>query len=178
MIPINKTYIPLIIIFFIFGVVLGYIAHKPATIEKPVYINTTVEKIVEKVVQVTATPTSTATAISTPVETPAISDFTVRNYDPSTDVPTWTITFRNRIVDPNALSVHPGDTVLIQIKDDFLQNPLTLILNASYQKNMGTGGAIIVIFNKKGTYSLKAIIPSGDPAILPQDYSQGTISVN
>ncbi len=176
--PRNKTYIPLIIIFFIFGVVLGYVAHKPATIEKPVYINNTVEKIVEKVVQVTVTPTPIPTVAATTVETPAISDFTVRNYDPSTDVTTKTILLRNMGADPDTLSIRPGDTVLIQITDYTLQNPLRLILNASYQRDMGTSGAVVVTFNKRGTYSLKAfIISSTDPNILPRLYGEGTITV-
>ncbi len=175
--PRNKTYIPIIIIIFIFGVVLGYVAHKPQTIEKPVYINNTVERVVEKVVQVTVTPTPIPTVAPTTTAAPVISDFTVKNYDPSTDVPTKTIVLSNMRANPDTLSIHPGDTVLIQITDYTLQNPLTLTLNASYQTNMGTSGAVVVTFNKKGTYSFKALTSTTDPNVLGRLYADGTITV-
>ncbi len=173
----NKTLIPLIIIFFILGIVVGYVAHKPQTIEiekpveKIVYQNTTVY------VTVTPTPAPTATATATAIATPAISDFTVKNYDPSKDTPTKTIELTSNGASPNTLSIRPDDSVLIKITDYSSQSPLTLILNNTYSRNLGTGGAVVVTFNKKGTYSFKAIISSGDPNILPKSYAEGTITV-
>ncbi|MDO9097988.1 MAG: hypothetical protein Q7U60_07690 [Candidatus Methanoperedens sp.] len=176
--PKYKTLIPLIIIFFIFGIVVGYVAHKPQTIE--------IEKIVEKekIVTVIVTPsptpalaTPTPTPTPTAIATPAISDFTVKNYEPSKDTPTKTIELTSNGANPSALSIRPGDTVLIKITDYTLQSPLTLILNATYSRNLGTGGAVVVTFNKKGTYIFKAIIPSSDPNILPKSYADGTITV-
>lgn len=175
--PKNKTLIPLIIIFFIFGIVVGYAAHKPQTIE--------IEKIVEKekIVTVTVTvtpapaPIVTATATATAIATPAISDFTVKNYDSSKDTPTKTIELTSNGANPSTLSIRPEDSVLIEITSYSSQSPLTLILNNTYSRNLGTGGAVVVTFNKKGTYSFKAIISSDDPNILPKSYADGTITV-
>jgi hypothetical protein len=158
--PKYKTLIPLVIIFFIFGVVIGYVAHKPET--------------VEKIITVTITPTPTPAP--TPTPTPTISDFTVKIYEPSIDIPTKTIELTKRGAEPDAMSIRSGDTVLIKITDS-PQSPLTVILNATYSRKLGTSGAVVVTFNKIGTYSLKAIIPSGDPNILPTTYATGTISV-
>lgn len=80
--PKIKSYLPLIIIFFVLGVVAGYLLHQPATIEKPIYINQTIETTVEKTVTATATPASTAIMTPTPTltETPQpVPDFTVRS---------------------------------------------------------------------------------------------------
>lgn len=109
-----------------------------------------------------------------------INDFTVKNYDSSTDIPTYTIELNNRSVNPNTLSINTGDTVLIKITDIYLQSPLTLILNFSYKRNLGTTGAVIVTFNNGGTYRIQAEIPSSDPTILPKVYTEteGTITVN
>ncbi len=173
-----KTLIPLIIIFFIVGVAVGYMAHKPKTIE----IEKPVEKIVYQYVTVTPTPTPIVTATKTPTETPTatplISDFTVRNYDPSTDTPTKTIELINRRANPSDMTISPGDTVLIKIKDYSLTSPLTLILNSTYPKNLGTSGAAFITFNNKGIYTFKAVIPSPDPNILPWTYGEGTITVH
>lgn len=171
--PKNKLLIPLIIVFFVFGVVVGYVAHKPETVVKIEYVNQTVEKIVEKIIEVTVTPTPTLTP--TPALTPAIMDFTVKGYEPSKDAPTKTIEITTRGAVPDTLSVRPGDTVLIKITTP--PSAVTLILNATYSRNMGTSGAVVVTFNKKGMYSFKAIIPSGDPNILPTTYGEGTITV-
>lgn len=172
-----KTLIPLIIIFFILGAVLGYVAHKPNTIE----IEKPVERIVYQYVTVTPTPTPVVTAAtSTPTETPVISDFTVKNYDPSKDTPTKTIELTSNGANPGTLSIRPVDSVLIKITGYSLQSSLTLnltSLNMSQERNLGTSGAAIVTFNKKGSYSFKAIIPSDDPNILPKTYAEGTITV-
>ncbi|MCZ7380061.1 MAG: hypothetical protein O8C64_00580 [Candidatus Methanoperedens sp.] len=171
-----KTLIPLIIIFFIIGVAIGYVAHKPKTIE----IQKPVEKIIyqNNTVYVTVTPTPPiVTATATAVATPLISDFTVRNYDRSTDNPTQTIKLTSNGANPNFVSIHLGDTVLIEITDYSSQSPLTLILNSTYSRNLGTSGAVIVNFNAKGSYSFKAVIPSSYQYVLPKTYAEGTISV-
>jgi hypothetical protein len=133
-----------------------------------------VPKEVEKIVYVTATPTST---VPTSTAAPTVSDFTVKNYDPAADVPDYIIKLRNWGADPDTLSISPGNTVLIEITDISLPGPLTLILNLSYTRNLGKSGAVVVTFNKRGTYSLKAIIPSDDPSVLPKTYGTGTIAV-
>lgn len=165
--PKNKTLIPLIIIFFIFGVVVGYVAHKPVTIEKIVTVT------------ITPTPTTTPTPIPTPTEaaTPSVSNFTVKDYyEPSKDIPTYTIQLNNRRADPETLSIRPGDTVLIKITDYTLSSPLTLTMN-SYSKDLGKSGAAFITFNTIGVYSFKAVIPSSNKNILPETYATGTISV-
>jgi len=174
--PKNKILIPVIIISFVLGSMIGYIVHQPETIEKPVYINNTVEKIVEKIVKVPVTPVP-ALQTPTPTVTPEIPDFTVRSYDPEKDKPTRTIELTNWRANPAELSIRPGNTVLIKITDTSLQSPMTLTLNSSYTKNLGTSGFVYVTFNKKGTYNFKAIIPSGDPTIFPRTYAEGTITV-
>lgn len=179
--PKIKSYLPLVIIFFVLGVAAGYVLHKPATIEKPIYINQTIE--VEKTVTATATPTSTA--IMTPTLTPTLTetpppvpDFTVKIWNPDTDNPTHTIQLRNKKVDPNTLSINTGDTILIRITDASVFSPMELIINSSYTQNLGTSGAVVVTFNNKGIYSVDAIIPSIDPTILPLIYGHGMITVN
>lgn len=173
----DNTLYPLIILFFLLGLVVGYVIHKPATIEKIQVINRTVEvpviKEVEKIVYVTATPTSTVPAVVTPVS----GDFSVKIYDPATDRPSNTMELTNWRFSPDALSIQSGVTVLIKITDLSLQRPLTLIVNSSYTRDLGRSGAVIVTFNKKGTYNLKAIIPSSDPNIQPTTYGQGTVTV-
>lgn len=172
--PKNKTLIPLIIIAFVFGAVIGYLAHQPETIqktvEKPVYVNRTIEVVKE----VTVTPAQTTPA---PTPTPEIQDFTVKNYDQSKDRPSYTIELTNWRANPNTLFNHPGDSVLIKITDTSLDSPMTLIINKTYTKNLGTSGAVFVTFNKKGTYDFKSIIPSSDPTIIPRTYAEGKITV-
>ncbi len=169
-----KTLIPLIIIFFIFGAVVGYLAHQPATtekiVEKTVYINRTIEVIKE----VTPTPVLTA---PTPAATLEIQDFTVKSYDPSIDIPSRTIELTNWRANPDTLTIHPGDSVLFKITDSSLQSSMTFILNRSYTKDLGTTGFAYAVFNKKGTYNFESIIPSSDPTIDPRIYAQGTITV-
>ncbi|MCX9024803.1 MAG: hypothetical protein OIN85_01760 [Candidatus Methanoperedens sp.] len=173
-----KTLIPLIIIFFIIGVAVGYVAHKPVTIEKIVTVTVTPIPTTTPI----STPIPTLTLISTPIPTltatatPTVSDFTVRNYDPSTDTPTKKIELINRRANPTETAIHLGDTVLIEITDSSLTTPLTLSLD-SYSKNLGTSGAAFITFNKKGTYTFKAIASSPDPNVLPSTYGEGTITV-
>jgi hypothetical protein len=170
-----KTLIPLIIIFFVVGVAVGYVAHKPKTIE----IEKPVEKIIyqNNTVYVTVTPTPIVTATATAIAPPLISDFTVRNYDSSTDTPTKTIELVNRRANPNEMTIHSNDTVLIKITDYSLTSHLTLILNSTYSRDLGTGGAVVITFNNKGIYTFKAVIPSSNPNILPWAYGEGTITV-
>ncbi len=173
-----KTLIPLIIIFFIVGVAVGYVVHKPLTIEKIVTVTVTPIPTPTPIATPIPTPTSISTPIPTPtaIATPVISDFTVRNYNPSTDTPTTTIELVNRRANPSDMTIHLGDTVLIEITDSSLTTPLTLNLN-SYSKNLGTSGAAFIIFNKKGTYTFKAVARSTDPNVLPWTYGEGTITV-
>lgn len=170
----NKMLIPLIIVFFIFGVIVGYVAHKPVTIEK----------IVEKTVTVTVTPapitTPAPTLTPTPTQeaTPTVSDFTIKNsYDPAVDTPTYTIHLRNWRADPNDLSVRLGDSVLIKITNNMESYRMTLLFNSSYIKDLGTSGFAYFTFNKKGLYNFKVIIPSDDPNVIPQTYAEGKINV-
>jgi hypothetical protein len=176
--PKNKNYLPLFMILFILGVVVGYVLHQPTTTEKTVYINRTIETTVEKTVTATATPASTATITPTLTETPQIPDFTVKIWNPDTDHPTYTIQLRNQKVDPNTLSINQGDTVLVKIADVSVFSPIELIVNSSYTQNLGTSGAAVITFNNKGIYSLDAIIPSGDPNVFPRIYGHGMITVN
>lgn len=172
----NKL-IPIIIIVFILGVAVGYAVHKPEI----QYINKTIEKTVVVTVTPTSTPTLTQTLTPTlsptPTATPTVSDFTVKVYNPSTDMPTKTIEFVAGHAQPDSMSVRMDDIVLIKITSYPYQSPLTLILNNTYSKDLGTSGAVIVNFNNKGTYSFKGIISSDDPNILPLTYGEGTITV-
>lgn len=178
--PKYKTIIPLIVVFFVFGVAIGYVAHKPETIEKIVTVTVTPvptpsPTLTTPIPPPIPTPTPTATA------TPTIPDFTARNYDKSTDKPTRTIDLVNRRANPDDLSIYPGDTVLIQITEYTLQTPLRLTitsLNMSQERTLTYGGASAYItFNNKGTYSFKAIAPPSDPNIQTWTYAEGRIVV-
>ncbi|HEY9245699.1 MAG TPA: hypothetical protein VIO11_02520 [Candidatus Methanoperedens sp.] len=178
--PKNKTLIPLVIIFFLFGIAVGYIVHTPktVTIEKPVYINNTIEKTVE----VTSTPTPGITTLPTvvPVLTPQIPDFNVKFYDQAVDHPSRTIDIANQRASPNSMTIHLEDTVLIRISDTSLQNPLELTIssmNTTYKKSLGTSGAVYVTFNAKGMYNLKAVILSADKNIMGRTYAEATITI-
>ena len=179
MAPSNKTLIPLIIVFFIFGVAIGYVAHKPATIEKIVTVTVTPVPTPTPTATPTPSATPTPTPSPTPSPTPTVSDFTVKDYyNPDTDIPDATVTFdRNNNVIPSTVSVHAGQSVLIRITVYTLPYSLTLILNNSYQKDLGAAGGAFVTFNKKGTYPFKGVIPSSDPSISPKTYAEGTINV-
>lgn len=177
--PKYKILIPLVVIFFIFGIAVGYAAHKPKTIEKIEYVKN--ETNVTVTVTVTPTPTLTLTPTLTPTPTaaPTVSDFIVKDYyNPSTDIPTKTMVFQtNYVVEPNQVSIRSGESVLIKITEWSLPFSLTLVLNNSYQKYLGGSGSAFVTFNKKGTYSVEGIIPSGDPSIKSKTYATGTITV-
>ena len=175
----KKALYPLIVVFFILGLVIGYAIHKPETIEKIQYV--------DRIVTATATPVTTSptattspTSTESPTATAIAPDFTVKNYDSSKDKPTVTMELANMAVNPNSVSIHVGDTVLIKITDIYLQSRLTLILNNSYKKDLGTMGAVVVTFNNNGTYRVQAEIPSGDPTIFPKVYTEreGIIIVN
>lgn len=173
----DNTLYPLIILFFLLGLVVGYVIHKPATVETIQIVNRTVEvptiKEVEKIVYVTAIPTSTVPGVA-----PVSADFSVKIYDPSTDRPSRTMELTNWRFNPDTLSIRAGETILIKITDLSLQNPLTLIVNSSYTRNMGRSGAVIVTFNKKGTYDLRAVFTSEDPNIQPTKYGEAaTVTV-
>ncbi len=173
----NNMLYPLIILFFLLGIVVGYVIHKPET--RTEYVNKTVEvestptiKEVEKIVYVTATPTY-ATPAATAVVT---ANFSVKVYNPDTDRPTNTMVLTNYRFNPQTSSIPTGSTVLIQVSDYTLQNPLILTLD-SYQTSLGTGGAVVITFNKKGIYNLKAVISSGDPNVIPQSYGEAVVTV-
>ncbi len=171
----KDIFYPLIILFFIIGLVIGYAIHRPETVQKIQYVDRTVEKVVE----VTATPSPTSPT-STPVSTAIpIPDFTIKQlYDPVNDQPTTTMKLENRRAVPDVVSIHPGDSVSIVITASSVPGPITLVLG-SYQRKLGSNGAVFITFNNKGTYNFSAIVPSGDPNILPAVYAEkGTIIVN
>jgi len=172
----NKMLIPLIIGVFIFGVIVGYVAHKPVTIEK------NVEKTVTVTVTETPSPTTgpalTLTPTPTQITIPTISDFTIKNsYDPAVDTPTYTVLLRNWRADPKDLSVRPGDSVLIKITNNMESYRMMLLFNSSYIKDLGTSGFAYFTFNKKGIYNFKVTIPSNDPNVVPRTFAEGKISV-
>ncbi|MCZ7372585.1 MAG: hypothetical protein O8C60_02825 [Candidatus Methanoperedens sp.] len=170
----DSTFYPLIALFFILGLVIGYAIHKPETVQKIQYIDRPVENIVE----VTTTPLSTPPASTAAATATPAPDFTIRNYDPSIDKPTMTIELVNWRANPEVVTIRVGETVLIKISDYTVQSPITFILNSSYKENLGKSGARMITFNKKGTYDFKAVIPSSDPSILPAVYAEkGTIIV-
>ncbi len=172
----NNTLYPLIILFFLLGIVVGYVIHTPET--RIEYVNKTIEvqstptiKEVEKIVYVTATPTYVA-----PAATAVMANFSVKGYNPDTDKPTNTMELTNYQFNPQTLFIPTGSNVLIEISDYSLQNPLILTLD-SYERSLGTSGAVVVTFNKKGIYNLKAVISSGDPNVIPQSYGEAVVTV-
>ena len=180
----HYTLIALVIVFLLFGAIIGYVVNTPASVEEPVATPTATPIVDEPVATITATPDAVATTVAPtptevePTETPLLEpDFTATIYNPETDKSTKTIEFTSRGAEPNTLSIRPGNSVLFTITDYTVQSPITFILNSSYEKNLGKSGAVVVTFNNKGTYDFKAIIPSGDPNILPKTYSEGTITV-
>ncbi len=164
----DNTFYPLIILFFFLGLVIGYVIHQPATVMQIKYVNNTIEKIVEKTPEATVSSTS---ALPTAAPT-AVADFIVKeSYDPSMDIPTETIDLANWRAFPDVVTIHPGESVVIRITASSLPGPITLVLNSTYKRNIGTSGAAFIIFNKKGTYTLKAIIPNPDPNVIPTVYA-------
>lgn len=169
----EKTLYSLIILFFIIGVVIGYVVHQPGTEIR--YINNTIEvpTIVEKFVEITATPTSTTT---TPTSTP-VPDFEVKIYDPEKDKPTQTVELINWKAMPDYVSIRPGQTVLIKVVNYPGQQEPPKFIMGTYEKKLGTSGMIVVKFNKIGIYDYEAIIPNNDPSIFPRTYARGSIRV-
>ena len=176
----ERTLYSLIILFFVIGLVIGYMMHQPGTEIR--YINNTLEvpeevpKVVETIGEVTAAPTITATTPA-PTSTP-VPDFEVKIFDPEKDKPTNEILLVNtRKAMPDYVSMHPGGTVLIKVVDypDQL-NELRFIMG-SYQQKLGTSGMIVIKFNNIGTYKFIAIIPNDDPSINPVTYAEGSIKI-
>lgn len=170
----DSTFYPLIILFFILGLVIGYVIHQPETEIK--YINNTIEvpKIVEKIVEVTTSPTSTAT---TPEPTSTqVPDFEVKIYDPIKDKPAETIEIVNWQAMPDRISIPLGGTVLIKVIN-YPDRPKPEFIMGPYKQILGTAGQIVVKFNKKDIFNYKVIIPNEDPNILPSTYAEGSIRV-
>lgn len=186
--PKYYTLISLIIVFFAVGLTIGYIISKQVAVEEPPVTPPATPVVDEPVATITATPNGVKTTpppVPTEVEPTAVPteaplqqpDFTVNNYNPSVDKPTRTIEFKNNRAVPDTLSIRPGNSVLFIITDYTIGSPLTLLLDSSYERNLGTSGAVVVTFNNIGTYNFRAIIPSGDPNIIPIQYATGTITV-
>ncbi len=170
----ESTFYPLILLFFVLGLVIGYVIHQPETEIK--YVNNTIEvpKIVEKTGEVTVSPTSTAT---TPVPTSTqAADFEVKIYDPEKDKPTQTIELTNWRSMPDKISIRPGQTVLFRVVDYPQRAPPNFIMG-SYERKLGTAGQIVVTFNKIGTYDFRVVIPSDNTGTNPTEYAKGSIKV-
>ncbi len=168
------TFYPLILLFFVLGLVIGYVIHQPETEIK--YINNTIEvpKIVENSLEGTGTPTSTAT---TPAPTSTqIPDFEVKIYDPAKDKPSETIEITNWQAIPSEISIPLRNTILIKVVY-YPDRPAPYFIMGSYNEKLGTAGQIVVKFNKKGTFNYKVIIPNEDPNINPMTYAEGSIRV-
>jgi hypothetical protein len=171
----ERTFYSLIILFFVIGLVIGYMMHQPETEIR--YINNTIEvpkevpKVVETIVEVS--PTSTTSA---PTSTP-VPDFEVKIFDPEKDKPAQTIELVNWKAMPDDASMHPGETVLIKVVNypDYQEKPKFIM--GSYEKVLGTSGMIVIKFNNRGTYDFTVIIPNNDPSINPVTYAKGSIKI-
>ena len=168
----DSTVYLLIILFFIIGVVTGYLLHQPGTEIK--YINRTIEVpgTVATIAATTAIPVET-TRQPTPTQAP---DFVVRVYDPEKDQPVNTIELINWKAIPEKISIRPGQPILIKVVDFPQQSPPYFIMG-SYERKLGTAGQIIITFNKVGTYDFQVVIPSNDPTVNPTKYAEGSIRV-
>ncbi len=173
--PKDSTFYPLIILFFILGLVIGYVIHQPGTEIK--YITNTIEVPRPVVTNVEVTPSPTPTTRPQEPEPTIVPDFEVKVYDPEKDIPVKTIELKNWQAMPRELSIRPGQAVLIKVVDYSQQTPPSFIMGSYKREPLGTAGQIIVKFNKTGTYEYKAVIPSGDPSILPSIYAEGSIRV-
>ena len=171
----ERTFYSLIILFFVIGLVIGYMMHQPGTEIR--YINNTIEvpkevpKVVETIVEVS--PTSTTSA---PTSTP-VPDFEVKIFDPEKDKPAQTIELVNWKAMPDDVSMRPGETVLIKVVNypDYQEKPKFIM--GSYEKVLGTSGMIVIKFNNRGTYDFTVIIPNNDPSINPVTYAKGSIKI-
>lgn len=173
----DSTFYPLIVLFFVLGLVIGYVIHQPETEIK--YINNTIEvpTIVENIEKVTASPTSTVPTSTAPTPTSTeVPDFEVKIFDPEKDKPAQTIEIINWQAMPDQISVTLGNTVLIKVVD-YPDRPKPDFIMGSYKEKLGTAGQIVVKFNKKGTFNYKVIIPNEDPNINPMTYAEGSIKV-
>lgn len=175
----ERTFYSLIILFFVIGLVIGYMMHQPGTEIR--YINNTIEipTVVEKIVEVTASPTSPTSPTSTtpaPTSTP-VPDFEVKIFDPEKDKPAQTIELVNWKAMPDYVSMRPGETVLIKVVNypDYQEKPKFIM--GSYEKILGTSGMIVIKFNNRGTYDFTVIIPNNDPSINPVTYAKGSINI-
>ncbi|MDD5615491.1 MAG: hypothetical protein PHH85_04750 [Candidatus Methanoperedens sp.] len=175
----ERTFYSLIILFFVIGLIIGYLVHQPGTEIR--YINNTIDvtkevpKVVETIGEVTAAPTPIATT-SAPASTP-VPDFEVKIYDPAKDKPAQTIELVNWKAMPDYVSMHPGETLLIKVVNypDYQDSPKFIM--GSYEKILGTSGMIVIKFNNRGTYDFTVIIPNNDPSIKPVEYAKGSIKV-
>ncbi len=168
------TFYPLLVLFFALGLIIGYVVHQPETEIK--YINSTIEvqKNVENKGEVGVSPTSTAT---TPAPTiTQVPDFEIKIYDPEKDKPSEIIEIVNWQAMPDQISIPLKNTVLIKVVD-YPDRPAPYFMMGSYNKKLGTAGQIVVIFNKKGTFNYKVVIPDDDPNVMPVTYAEGSIRV-
>ncbi len=170
----DSTFYPLIALFLLLGLVIGYMIHQPDTEIK--YVNNTIEvpKTVEKRVEVIASPTSTAMTPA-PTSTQA-ADFEVKIYDPEKDKPTTTIELTNWRAIPDQISIRPGQMVLIKVVN-YPDRPKPEFFMGSYNKELGTAGQIVATFNKIGNYEFRVVIPSDNSGTLPTEYAKGSIKV-
>ena len=184
--PKHYTLIGLIIVFLVFGMIIVYVANKPAPSEEAIATPTATPIIDEPVVTSTATPDAVETTVApTPtvaeptVTPPQEPDFTVITYDQDSK-PTKTIEFINNKAQPSSVSIHPGDSILFKVGDTTStgQSTFTLIIKSEEIKIGRSGAMTLVTFNNKEIYTFKAVIYSDDPNINPFEYgTEGTIAV-
>lgn len=173
----ERIFYSLIILFFVIGLVIGYLMHQPGTEIR--YINNTIEvpeevpKVVETIGEVIAAPTVTTSA---PTFTP-VPDFEVKIFDPEKDRPAQTIELVNWKAMPDYVSMRPGETVLIKVVNYPADQEVPKFIMGVYQKILGTSGMIVIKFNNRGTYDFSVIIPNNDPSINPVTYARGSIRV-
>ncbi len=182
----NKATIALIIALFVFGVFVGYIYTKHITPVPPPPLTPT------PTISYTPTPTQTVSmpsptitpTLTSPPSTPTVTpakikeNFTVKQlYDPEKDIPTATIELANYRANPATVRIHPGESVLITFVGGENIEQLSVTLDTSFERKLRPKGVIYVIFHNKGSYSLKAVIPSDVPNIIPRPYAEATIKV-
>jgi len=187
----HYTLIALVIVFLLFGAIIGYVVNKSANVEEPVVTPPATPVIYETAAATTATPDTVETTVApTPTQVaptatpPQVPDFTHKAYDPAVDKETRTIEFRNNDARPYTISIRPGDSVLFKITDTTStgQSIFTLVItsgNRSEKINIGKSGAMTLFtFNNTGTYTFQAIIEADDPTINPRKYgNEGKIAV-
>ncbi|MDO8726371.1 MAG: hypothetical protein Q7J35_09925 [Candidatus Methanoperedens sp.] len=175
----ERTFYSLIILFFVIGLVMGYLIHQPGTEVR--YINNTIEvpkeipKVVETIGTMTAAPTATATTPG-PTSTP-VPDFEVKNYDAEKDKSVKTIELLNWKATPDDVSIHPGDSILIKVVNYPASLDVPIFILGSYQKILGNSGMIVIKFNNKGTYDFTVVVSNKDPNVIPKQYAKGIIRV-